>query len=101
MPAAFDRGREYAAWHFGTQLTIDPGAAADLVVLDYRPPTPLEPGNLGGHLLFGLPGAPVRHLIVDGRLVVRDGRVLGVDEERLAARAREVAARVWARMLNL
>ncbi|HZS37749.1 MAG TPA: amidohydrolase family protein [Polyangia bacterium] len=99
--AALERNRAYAAWHFGVPLGIDPGAAADLVVLDYRAPTPLEPGNLGGHVLFGLPGAPVVHVIVGGELVLRDGRAVNVDEERLYARARETAARLWARMAAL
>ncbi len=97
--AALDRNREYAAWHFGVQPGLDPGAVADLVVLDYAAVTPLEPGNLAGHVLFGLPAAPVRHVVVDGRVVLRDGHCLNVDEERLFARARELAARLWQKMI--
>jgi putative selenium metabolism protein SsnA len=99
--AALERNRAFAAWQFGAPLAIDPGAAADLIALDYRAPTPLEPHNLGGHLLFGLGGAPVRHVIVGGRLVLRDGRAVNVDEEQLYARAREAAAKLWARMARL
>jgi putative selenium metabolism protein SsnA len=99
--AALERNRAFAAWHFGVPLGIDPGAAADLIALDYRAPTPLEPGNLAGHLLFGLPGAPVKHVIVGGRLVLRDGRAVNVDEEQLYAKAREAAARLWARLVTM
>jgi putative selenium metabolism protein SsnA len=74
------------------------GKLSDLVVLDYRSPTPIEPGNLFGHLLFGMTGAPVRHAVVNGRLVLRDGRSTVLDEDQLYARAREVAKRVWSKL---
>jgi putative selenium metabolism protein SsnA len=87
---ALVRNQRFAAGAFGT--------LADLVVLDYRPPTPIEPGNLFGHLLFGVTGAPVRHAIVNGRLVLRDGRSTVLDEDQLYGRAREVAKRVWSKL---
>jgi putative selenium metabolism protein SsnA len=97
--AALARNREFAAYQFSSSLgRIEPGAPADLVAFDYRAPTPLEPGALGGHLLFGLPGARARHVVVDGRPVVRDHQTATVDEEALYARAREAAERLWARM---
>jgi putative selenium metabolism protein SsnA len=97
--AALERNRRFAAFQFQSALgRIEPGAPADLVVLDYRAPTPLEAGNLGGHLLFGIGGAPVRHTIVDGKWVIRDGAAVTVDEAALYARAREVARRLWSRM---
>jgi putative selenium metabolism protein SsnA len=92
--AALERNRAFAAARFGH----DGGALPDHVVLDYRSPTPLDAGNVAGHLLFGLGAAPVRDLIVDGRVVVRDGVCVHVDEERIYARAREVAAALWRRM---
>ena len=44
-------------------------------------------------LLFCAPGL-VRHLFVEGDAVVRDGRLVGADEEALASEARRVARRV-------
>jgi cytosine/adenosine deaminase-related metal-dependent hydrolase len=96
--APLSRNRDFAAAAFGASLAIEPGAAADLIALDYRSPTPLDAGNLGGHLLFGLGAAPVVHAIVNGRLVLRDGRSTTLDEDQLYARAREVASRVWAKL---
>ena len=58
-----------------------------------RSPTPLDDGNFGGHLLFGLGAARVRDVVVDGHVVVREGVCVNVDEERIYARAREIAAR--------
>jgi putative selenium metabolism protein SsnA len=96
--APLERNRAFAAEAFSTSLAVEPGASADLIALDYRSPTPIDAGNLGGHLLFGLPAAPVVHVIVDGRLVLRDGRSTVLDEDQLYARAREVARRLWSRL---
>jgi cytosine/adenosine deaminase-related metal-dependent hydrolase len=74
------------------------GAVADLIVVDYRAPTPLDERNVVGHLLFGLGAARVLHVLVDGRLVLRDGEVVTVDAARIYARAREAAARLWSRL---
>jgi DNA replication protein DnaC/tRNA A-37 threonylcarbamoyl transferase component Bud32 len=78
--------------------TLETGAPADLVVLEYRPPTPLEAENLAGHYLFGLGKSAVRDVMVAGRWIVRERRHLHVDEDELAARCRTAAERLWARM---
>ena len=91
-----------AAAFFGVPLgTLERGAPADLVVLDYRPPTPLTSENLAGHLLFGLDRSHVRSTMVAGRFVLRDGRVTTVDEAAVFARARVAAAALWERMQRL
>jgi putative selenium metabolism protein SsnA len=80
---------------------LDAGAPADLVVLDYRSPTPLTADNVVGHLLFGLDRSHVSSVMVAGRFVVRDRRILGVDAEAVQERARHAAREVWARMERL
>lgn len=86
---------------FGRRLgVLEPGAAADLIVVDYDPPTPMDAGNIWGHLLFGVRGGQVRHAFVAGRLVMRDRRILGVDDQELRARARELAAAAWGRFFD-
>jgi putative selenium metabolism protein SsnA len=77
---------------------LDAGAPADLVVLDYRAPTPLHAENLVGHLLFGMDRSHVSSVMVAGRFVVREGRLVGVDGAAIAERARRVARDVWSRM---
>jgi putative selenium metabolism protein SsnA len=74
------------------------GASADLVVLDYRPPTPLTADNLAGHLLFGIDRSHVRSTMVAGRFVLRDRAIVTVDEAAVLAQARAAAARLWERM---
>jgi putative selenium metabolism protein SsnA len=76
---------------------LTPGAYADVVLLDYRPYTPLTAGNLPWQIIFGVDGTHVTTTIVGGQVLMRDRQLLTLDEERLAAQAREVAPRVWQR----
>jgi putative selenium metabolism protein SsnA len=95
-------GHRLAETFFGLPFgKLDSGAPADLVVLDYRPPTPLAPENLAGHLLFGLDRSHVRSTMVAGRFVLRDRRVTTVDEAAVFARAHAAAAALWKRMQRL
>jgi len=102
LAAAFEMlvgGHRLAETYFGLPLgKLDAGAPADLVVLDYRPPTPLTAESLAGHLLFGLDRSHVRSTMVAGRFVLRDRRITTVDEAQVLARARTAAAALWERM---
>jgi putative selenium metabolism protein SsnA len=80
---------------------LDAGGPADLVILDYRPPSPLTSDNVAGHLLFGVDRSHVRSVMVAGRWVVSDRRVTGVDAEASFARARDAAQALWQRMAAL
>jgi cytosine/adenosine deaminase-related metal-dependent hydrolase len=77
---------------------LRPGAAADLVLLDYHPTTPLSAGNLPWHLLFGVEASTITTTICAGRVLMRDRRLLTLDEERITARSRELAAALWERL---
>lgn len=70
--------------------SIEVGKAADLVVLDTRDPAWIPRGDLATHLVWGAPSHTVRDVLVDGKVVVRDGRVTTVDVTELR---REAAAR--------
>jgi len=77
---------------------IETGAKADLVLVDYFPPAPMDASNLSGHLVFGIANAPVDSLMVDGRWVVRGRRCVNVDERRIARKAAARAKSLWERM---
>jgi len=77
---------------------IEPGAYADLIVLDYRPPTQIHSDNQIGHLLFGIAGTPVDSVMVGGRWRMRAGELVGIDEAEVLARSRAVAARLWEKL---
>jgi putative selenium metabolism protein SsnA len=93
-------GAAFAGRAFGEPLLgrIEPGAPADLVVLDYDPPTPLDADNLAGHWIFGLSAAHVRDVIVDGEVVVRDRRLVRSGDGDPRAYAQAAARDLWARM---
>jgi 5-methylthioadenosine/S-adenosylhomocysteine deaminase len=70
---------------------IEPGAYADLTLVDADVPalTPLlDPVR---QLVYGMPSRHVRSVVVGGRVVVDRGRALGVDEGEILALARGYA----------
>jgi cytosine/adenosine deaminase-related metal-dependent hydrolase len=75
--------------------TVDPGAVADLVVYDLVPAH--ETGNFTPHLLMQLSQVPVGWTIVDGRVVVREGQLLGADYLELARESARAMESVWRR----
>jgi cytosine/adenosine deaminase-related metal-dependent hydrolase len=72
------------------------GAAADLIFVDYRPPTPLTAGNLPWHILFGFHESMVTTTIVAGEILMHNRELLTLDEEAITAEARALAPEVWA-----
>jgi cytosine/adenosine deaminase-related metal-dependent hydrolase len=74
------------------------GSAADLVLLDYLPPTPLTVGNFPWHLIFGMDAHHVNSTMVAGRWLMRNRQLLTVDEARIHARTRELSRALWNRM---
>ncbi len=77
-----------------------PGAFADLIFVDYHPHTPLTEENLPWHILFGFHEGMITTTIVAGRVLMQDRKVLTLDEEEIAARARQIAPAVWERYRN-
>jgi cytosine/adenosine deaminase-related metal-dependent hydrolase len=73
------------------------GAAADLIFVDYDAPTPLTAGNLPWHILFGFRDSLVTTTIVNGQVLMKDRQLLTLDEKEIAAKARELSAKVWER----
>jgi putative selenium metabolism protein SsnA len=76
---------------------IETGARADLILVDYYPPTPITADNLFGHLLFGIANAPIDLLVVNGRMVLKEKRCVTVDERAVAERAMKRAKALWER----
>jgi putative selenium metabolism protein SsnA len=74
-----------------------PGAFADIIVVDYDPPTPLTASNINGHILFGVSGRAVQTTIVGGRIVMLDRKLPGIDEDEIMAKARVSATKLWQR----
>jgi len=77
---------------------LRPGERCDVVLWDYTPPTPLLAENVWGHGVFGLLDSRASAVILDGRLVLRDGRCTGIDEDEVASQCRAAAASLWKSM---
>jgi putative selenium metabolism protein SsnA len=76
---------------------IIPGAAADLIFVDYKPFTPLTDGNLPWHIIFGFQQSMVTTTIAAGKVLMKDRKLLTLDEAEIAEHAREIAPRIWKR----
>lgn len=97
MRIALENNRALAERYFPAAPLgrLTKGAAADLIFVDWHPHTPVTPDNLPWHLLFGAYERQVTTTIVAGQVLMRDGVLLTLDEEAIAARAREKAPQVW------
>ena len=94
----FEQNSAIAAAFFECPLgKLTPGAYADVIIVDYNPPTPLYAGNINSHILFGMSGRGVDTTIVNGRVLMEERKMVGIDEEKLMAKARELATKVWRR----
>ncbi len=76
---------------------ITPDARADLILVDYHPFTPLTPENLPWHILFGFNEDMITTTIVNGKFLMKDRRLLTIDEEEITAKALECVPNVWKR----
>ena len=75
--------------------SIEVGKRADLIALDLSGPhgQPAD-ADLASRLVYAARAADVRHVLVDGRLVVRGGRLLTADLEEIRAKANAAARRL-------
>jgi cytosine/adenosine deaminase-related metal-dependent hydrolase len=80
---------------------LAPGAYADLILVDYYPYTELTAGNLPWHILFGFEVDAVTSTMVAGRWLMRNRKLLTLDEAAIAARTRELSAATWLRYNEL
>jgi len=74
-----------------------PGQLADIALFDYVPTTPLEDGRFLGHLLYGLNYARVDTTIARGQILMRNSKILSLDEKEVCAKAHECAKATWER----
>jgi 5-methylthioadenosine/S-adenosylhomocysteine deaminase len=70
--------------------SLEAGKQADLIVLDSRRPHLTPMYHPHSHLVYAAQAADVRHVMVAGRLLVRDRRLQGIDLDGLLEQAREM-----------
>jgi putative selenium metabolism protein SsnA len=74
------------------------GRPADMAILDYIPPTPMDENNFLGHLIFGMTDSAVDTTVCRGKILMQGKKIISMDEERIAARSRELAPEMWKRL---
>ncbi len=103
--AAFDEAvgllirnnQKIANRHFENVGQLKTDWAADIVCIDYVPPTDLNDDTFAGHLVYGLSQAPVDTTIVGGKILMQDKKLLCPDEEEMINHARALATAFWQR----
>ena len=74
---------------------LEPGAAADVIVMDYKPFTPFSHENIDGHMLFGMMGRSCTHTIINGKVLYKDRAFVDLDEDAINAWTMEQAKKLW------
>lgn len=77
---------------------LAPGCYADVVVVDYDPPTVLHENNVDGHILFGISGRSVVTTIINGKILMNERKLIHLDEAEICAKARELSSKLWSRL---
>lgn len=92
----FENNAAIANRYFKTPLgVLKEGAAGDVVVVDYNPPTQLDASNINGHILFGMTGRDVVTTVANGRVLMKDREIKVIDVEEAMAKCREESAKLW------
>ena len=92
----FKNNAKIGARYFPDELgVLKPGAAADVIVMDYKPFTPFSDANIDGHILFGMTGRQCRTTVAAGKVLMLDGELVGIDEEAENAYILEEAQKLW------
>ncbi len=94
-----NNNRKIASRYWNLALgTIEEDAAADIILIDYFPPTPLDETTYLGHIIFGLSQSVVDTTIVNGK-VLMENKILKIDvnEEEASAKSKELTVKLWER----
>lgn len=92
----FENNAAIANRYFKTPLgVLKEGAAGDVIVVDYNPPTQLDASNINGHILFGMTGRDVVTTVANGRVLMKDCEIKVIDVEEAMAKCREESAKLW------
>jgi cytosine/adenosine deaminase-related metal-dependent hydrolase len=68
---------------------------ADLIIWDYIPPTPINKENFWGHYLYGVIEQPVKTVIQNGKVLIKDFNLVDIDEKEMASNIFEQGNRLF------
>lgn len=76
--------------------SLEPGKKADLVLISLNEPNAVPMYDIYAQIAYSLKGSDVETVVIGGRVVMRDHRLLTVDEAKVIDRAREYGKSVKA-----
>jgi 5-methylthioadenosine/S-adenosylhomocysteine deaminase len=78
--------------------SLEVGKKADIIVLDLNRPHLQPVYNIVSQLVYSAVGADVRDVIIDGKLVMHDRKLLTLDEETILQKAQETKEKILQRV---
>lgn len=91
----FDNNAAIASRYYSHPVgVLKEGAYGDVIVVDYDPLTPMSGTNCNSHILFGMQGRSVTDTICNGKVLMRNRSLTGIDEKVLMAECRASAQRL-------
>lgn len=98
---AIYQNSKLATQQFGLPIgSLEEGAQADIIFVDYKPFTPLTEGNLPWHIIFGMHHSMVTATIIAGKMLYHNGSFISIDEDEIIHKAMEQSPAIWNRYLN-
>ena len=95
----FEGNAGIAGRYFKTPIgKLKEGYAADVIITDYIPLTPMNASNINSHVLFGMNGRSVVTTICAGKILMKDRELKVADEEKVLSEVREGAGKLAARI---
>lgn len=95
----FENNRKISSKYFKREIGIlKDGAYGDVIIVDYDPLTPLNESNINSHITFGMVGRNITHTIINGKVVMKDRKIIGIDEKKIFTKSRKLAGSLWNRI---
>ena len=69
--------------------SLEPGKKADLILIDLDKPNAVPIYDIYAALAYALKGSDVRTVVIGGKVVMRDRKLLTINEDQVLAKARE------------
>ncbi len=78
--------------------SLEVGKKADIIILDLNRPHLQPVYNIVSHLVYSATGADVRDVIIDGKLVMENRKLLTLDEKKILHKMEEMKTRILQRV---
>ncbi|MCR5808067.1 MAG: putative aminohydrolase SsnA [Clostridiales bacterium] len=95
----FENNAKLASAYFGRTIgVLKAGAAADVIILDHKPHTPINGDNAASQIIFGASGRDCVMTMAAGKVLMRDGKLTTLNEDELKRKISAASASLWERM---